>query len=98
MSRIKKNWEEAYAIANQFFNNKHMLTVAMVQFAEREKIRVLNQERKKRGEPLIDIRVEPPRWPGGDNFEWIIAPPMPFYNDIDKPFRATSNNKIEHKS
>lgn len=89
MSRIEKNWNEASKIANMFFYDKHMLTVAMVQFAEREKIRVLNQERKRHGEPLIDAINEPPRWPGGGEWEWIIEAPQPFYNDIDKPLRTT---------
>jgi hypothetical protein len=97
MSRIEKNWKEASKIAHQFFNDKHMLTVAMVQFAEREKIRVLNQERKKHGEPLIDVTAESSRWPGGHDFEWIIDPPQPFYNDIDKPFRAAPVSNVGDK-
>lgn len=79
-NRIDKNWSEATEIANKFFYDKHMLTLAMVQFAEREKIRVLNQYRKERGEPLIDLIKEPTRYPGGRDFEWIIPVPQEWYS------------------
>lgn len=81
-NRIEKNWDEAADIATKFFHDKHMLTVAMVQFAEREKIRVLNQYRKERGEPLIDVEKEPSRYPGGQDFVWIIDPPTLKYSSM----------------
>jgi hypothetical protein len=89
-ARTFKNFEEAQEIADKFFNDKHMLTVAMVQFAEREKIRVINQYRKNQGLTLIDTTKEPTKYPGGDVFEWIIEPPQNYYNDIDKPTRVSS--------
>lgn len=89
-NRTFKNWEEAQTIADKFFNDKHMLTLAMVQFAEREKIRVINKYREKYGESPIPIANEPSKWPGGKEFEWIIDPPTHYYNDIDKPVRNQS--------
>lgn len=86
-ARTLKNYDEAIKIVDQFFMDRHMLTVAMMQFAEREKIRVLNNYRKKLGLPLIDAIKEPTMFPGGEKFEWIIDPPTPRYNDIDKPLR-----------
>lgn len=71
--RTVKNWEDVQKVLVQFRGNQHLLETALVQLIEREKVRVLNNYLKARGEPLIS--TDPPRWAGGETFEWIIDVP-----------------------
>lgn len=78
--RMAKNWDEATDIVEKFYGHKHMLIKAMVQFAEREKIRATNSYRKKLGEPVIDLAKEPPKEPNGENLVWVIDVPREWYS------------------
>jgi cobyric acid synthase len=76
--RTEKNWDEAWEVVNKFYGDRHMMCNAIVQLMEREKVRVLNNYLKQRGEPLIS--TDPPLMPGGREFEWIIDVPKEWYS------------------
>jgi hypothetical protein len=76
--RTEKNWKEAWEIVNKFYADRHMMCNAIVQLIEREKVRVLNNYLKERGEPLLP--TDPPYLPGGRQFEWIIDVPKEWYS------------------
>lgn len=76
--RTFKNFIEVSGVVNKFYGNKHLLCTAVVQLMEREKVRVLNNYLKERGEPLIS--TDPPLMPGGRNFEWLIDVPKEWYS------------------
>lgn len=77
-SGIEKNWAEIHKIVVEFTGRQFMLEGAIVQLIEREKIMVVNRYRKNHGEPLIP--TDPPKYPGGHDFEWIIPVPQEWYS------------------
>lgn len=78
LPRTMQNWKDIQDVLNKFSSNRHMMEMALVQLIEREKVRVLNSYLKARGEELIS--TDPPKWPGGENFEWIIPVPQEWYS------------------
>lgn len=82
-SRTEKNYKEAQEIVLRFEGRQHLLTLAIVQMIEREKVRVLNAYRKNHGEPPLP--TDPPRLPGDrEHEEWLIDVPREWYSVTGK--------------
>lgn len=84
-SRTLKEYNEGKMLALKFGNNPHMLALAMVQFAEREKVRVLNKYREAHGEPLLP--TDPPYMPGNQKFEWVIDVRRSWVSETGRNYR-----------
>lgn len=81
-SRLEKNFSDVKDVFARFHGDEHMKMVAIVQLIEREKIRLINNQLVKLGrEP---VPTDPPRLPGGQEWEWIIDVPKPWVNLISK--------------
>ena len=86
MSKTAKEYREVQGLVKRLSNNPHMLSVAIVQMIEREKVHVINRYRTAHNEP--ELPTDPPYINGVQVREWIIDVPREWVSQTGVKYNA----------